>query len=63
MEEIIKKLVEIEDRLDFARKMVDWGEYEHDHAGFESARLAIWDAIAEVSSIRKSLKSRVTEQA
>ncbi len=63
MEEIVKKLAEIEDSLEFARKMVDWGEYERDPQSFANARLTIRNAIDEISSIRKSLKIIIAEEA
>lgn len=55
--DILKSLDEIEDLVEKAKKMMDWGEYSGDHNGFWEARLAMHEAISKLANIRKALKA------
>ncbi|GAP10586.1 hypothetical protein BECAL_01759 [Bellilinea caldifistulae] len=54
---IIQSLNTIEDLIESARKMVDYGEYTHDPEGFTAARSALNQAITHISEVKQSLKS------
>lgn len=56
-ESIIQSLNEVEDLIESARKMMDWGEYTHDPEGFTAARSALKQAISHISEVKQSLKT------
>lgn len=53
--DIIKSLSEIEDLIEYARKMMDWGEYTGDHEGFWEARKAMRDAFDKITEAKKAI--------